>query len=305
MGRELKRVDLDFSWPLAQVWEGYLNPHYDACRDCQRCAGTGYSTTARLFHEQWYGVSEFNPAAYGADPLRLDSPALRAKAERLVGRSPAARRHYTDDGRCSYAQAVDQEVIHLWRILGGQWKHQLIQADVDALAAAGRLRDFTHSWTPGVGYVPLRPPVTPTAAEVNRWSLDGLGHDSINCGVCIEARCAREGVERLCGVCRGEGSVWTTPAAQELAENWRRRDPPSGPGYQLWETVSEGSPISPVFPTPEALARWLVDHPWGSCDREVSYDQWMAFLRGPGWAPTLVAVNGELHSGVAAVVDGV
>ena len=28
MGRELKRVPLDFQWPENKVWDGYLNPHY-------------------------------------------------------------------------------------------------------------------------------------------------------------------------------------------------------------------------------------------------------------------------------------
>lgn len=32
--------------------------------------------------------------------------------------------------------------------------------------------------------------------------------------------------------------------------------PPKGEGYQLWETTSEGSPVSPVFETMEELADW-------------------------------------------------
>jgi hypothetical protein len=38
-------------------------------------------------------------------------------------------------------------------------------------------------------------------------------------------------------------------------------EPPLGDGYQLWETVSEGSPISPVFQTLELLCDWLGSHP--------------------------------------------
>src|SRR5271166_5977460 len=46
MGRELKRVALDFRWPLQVPWEGFCNPYYAAtpCRDCNR---TGYSLMAR------------------------------------------------------------------------------------------------------------------------------------------------------------------------------------------------------------------------------------------------------------------
>lgn len=35
MGRELKRVPLDFSWSIDKVWSGYLNPHYKKCPDCE------------------------------------------------------------------------------------------------------------------------------------------------------------------------------------------------------------------------------------------------------------------------------
>lgn len=37
-----------------------------------------------------------------------------------------------------------------------------------------------------------------------------------------------------------------------------RADPPSGDGYQLWETVSEGSPVSPVFASWEDFANYLI-----------------------------------------------
>jgi hypothetical protein len=33
-------------------------------------------------------------------------------------------------------------------------------------------------------------------------------------------------------------------------------DPPEGEGYQLWETTSEGSPVSPVFSTLDELCEW-------------------------------------------------
>ena len=33
-------------------------------------------------------------------------------------------------------------------------------------------------------------------------------------------------------------------------------EPPVGEGYQLWETVTEGSPMSPVFPSLEELCEW-------------------------------------------------
>lgn len=37
---------------------------------------------------------------------------------------------------------------------------------------------------------------------------------------------------------------------------WTFLQPPTGEGYQLWETTTEGSPQSPVFATLDALCDW-------------------------------------------------
>lgn len=39
---------------------------------------------------------------------------------------------------------------------------------------------------------------------------------------------------------------------------WEKTEPPTGEGWQLWETVSEGSPISPVFPTQDEFRAYLL-----------------------------------------------
>jgi hypothetical protein len=51
--------------------------------------------------------------------------------------------------------------------------------------------------------------------------------------------------------------------------------------YQMYEITSEGTPISPVMATPEALASWLVEHRktlWS--DRVGTYDEWLAICNG-------------------------
>ena len=80
--------------------------------------------------------------------------------------------------------------------------------------------------------------------------------------------------------------------------------PPAGDGWQMWETTSEGSPISPVFDTPETLARWLADNEASSFGSETAtYDQWLSMITD-GWAPLMV-VDSEhgLRSGVEAATD--
>ncbi|WP_116364393.1 hypothetical protein [Parahaliea mediterranea] len=68
--------------------------------------------------------------------------------------------------------------------------------------------------------------------------------------------------------------------------------------YMMYEDTSEGTPISPAFPTPEELARWLADTGASSFGSQTAtYDQWLPICRG-GWAPSMVMTDGKLMSGV-------
>lgn len=85
------------------------------------------------------------------------------------------------------------------------------------------------------------------------------------------------------------GKVWSG----YLGEKWTH--PPEGEGYQLWETVIEGSPMSPVFSTSEGLARWMSDNPcmpgpYGGVS--VTLEQARRFV-AVGWAPTGAVVRGR------------
>ena len=77
--------------------------------------------------------------------------------------------------------------------------------------------------------------------------------------------------------------------------------PPEGDGYQLWENITEGSPVSSVFATPEELADWLIA-PGNdtSITQGTSREQWLAMIRGPGWAPSLVIDSKGCRTGVQA-----
>lgn len=83
-------------------------------------------------------------------------------------------------------------------------------------------------------------------------------------------------------------------------------EPPTGEGYQMWEDVSEGSPISPVFETKHELAKWLSESPENMTTG--NYDQWMATIES-GWAPSLVVFNPgdgtkpRIRTGVQASTD--
>lgn len=52
-------------------------------------------------------------------------------------------------------------------------------------------------------------------------------------------------------------------------------------GYQMWQTVND-RPYTPTFATPEELARWCADHPWGAHrDSPPSYETWLQIHQRP------------------------
>ncbi len=83
--------------------------------------------------------------------------------------------------------------------------------------------------------------------------------------------------------------------------------------WQVYETVSEGTPVSPPFATPEELVEYLVANGdfWDQKRRlertsSMNCQPWTrkqaeAFVLGCGWAPSLVVTNGVMQSGVEAL----
>lgn len=290
MGREIRRVPLDFDWTLDKVWEGFLTParlHETDCADCE----SGYSSQAQNLYDLWYGKIPFDPTSTGSTPWQADTPAIRARAERNIKEAP----DFYGNGE----SAITREAQRLADHFNSGWLHHLSQDDVNALVEAGRLMDFTHTWSRETGWQKIEPPVTPTAEQVNEWSLRGMGHDSINASVVIRARCEREGIDDTCPTCQGHASTEAYPGQRAEAEAWEPIEPPTGDGWQLWETVSEGSPISPVFATSDELAAWMSDPERG--DRWVPQDVAAKFI-ADGWAPSFIA---SPQTGVVSGVEWV
>ncbi|MEU0937642.1 hypothetical protein [Embleya sp. NPDC005971] len=281
MSREVRRVPLDFDWPLEKVWGGYITPERlveDSCPDCK----SGRSPHAEYLYGLWYGHVPFDPTSTGSTPLRPDTPAVRAFAERNIAQSPS----YYGTGEFAVVREA-QRLADLWN---GMWSHHLSQTDVDLLIEGGRLMDLTHTWDPEARRQRrIEPPVRPTAEQVNEWSLIGFGHDGINAHIVIGARCERDGFDDTCRTCEGHATMEKYPGQRAEAEAWEWTEPPQGDGWQLWETVSEGSPISPVFVSADELAEWMTlpERGWKRLSRDVA----RRFV-GEGWAPTFMGVSG-------------
>jgi hypothetical protein len=222
MGRTLKRVPMDFDWPLSKVWEGYLNP--DCGKECPVCGGHGQNAATHLIDEEWYA---------------FDDP-------KWISLDAGCKRQYNDNAH----------------------RYHITQIEVDALLAGNRLRDLKDK----LGR-------DPTVEEVNNWAIHApLGYDGLDRWICVEARAKALGVYGLCPTCNGEGRVWGSPEDKQKYEAWEPQEPPTGPGFQLWETTSEGSPQSPVFATLEALAAWCEKNATVFADETALAEDWAKML---------------------------
>lgn len=255
MGREIKRVPVDFDWPLNKKWEGFLIPKelvdWPPCPDCT--IDEGYSD-----------------------------------------------RH--GDGLTPEARAIDKTFYCLHLPNGPvremyRWDNKIGQVEVDNLIEKGRLR----TWIPGInGERGTWESLPRTAAEVNSSQGSMLnGHDAINRGILLRFRCEQLGITLYCPTCKGHGDI-ATQEERDRADAWVATEPPEGEGWQIWETVSEGSPITPVFPTAEALIEHLVTVGDG-WDGPFSRETAEKFVHGSGWVPSMVMQGGVLKSGIETV----
>lgn len=245
MGREVRRVPLDFDWPLNKTWEGFLTPeplHEASCPDCTR----GYTAAG-----EW-----LNTLASRIDMLGGDIAAQR----RGRGLHPwLAHDNYPPHDANGQVLRPSEDILDLLAGLTGQDKARLLSP----------LRG-------GDGY------------RITRKVIEAAGLDPEAWGVCP--------------TCKGHGSIEKYEGQRAEAEQWEPTGPPEGEGWQLWETVSEGSPISPVFASAEELARWMSSpaYSWGAtktaADRP-SYEGALRFVQ-QGWAPTGVVTSAGVVSGV-------
>ena len=94
-----------------------------------------------------------------------------------------------------------------------------------------------------------------------------------------------EGCER----CRKFAQIMGIPMVEyacvpgEPCPEWKKYfkvDPPEGEGWQLWETTTEGAPVSPVFKTPEELAEWCEENATVFADIKATKKEWLEAIQG-------------------------
>jgi hypothetical protein len=137
-----------------------------------------------------------------------------------------------------------------------------------------------------------------------QWPLneDWLGYINpfqIDCPVCegdsLEGECDYGVYDEETGWC-------VHPAFATACKEWQPIEPTSGDGWQMWQTVSEPSPVSPIFDTVDELINWMADN---------KYSQWAIqwVRKGKTWLPTAMGCNNTLsfvqdHSAELAESEG-
>lgn len=253
MGREVRRVPLDFDWPLKKTWGGFLTPDAlleSPCTDCRR----GY-TWAREWIEN---------LANRIDMLASD-----------IGDQDRGRPMHPWLARDPYPATTD----YRYDEQGNR------TASPEVMRPSRDILELIEGLT-GDDESRLLSPLRGSSYGIQKKLIEAAGLDPNTWGVCQS--------------CQGYGTVEKYPGQRAEAEAWEPTDPPRGEGWQLWETVSEGSPISPVFATDEGLAAWMSDPDRG--DRWVPQEVAAKFI-AEGWAPSFISGPGThgLVSGVEAI----
>lgn len=288
MGREIHRVPLDFDWPLDKPWEGFINPHYRPCPKAQtnECHG-GYSSAGK-----WLDAIVRFLALIGSQAVE-EPNADRMRARGMIFPHPylenfqqAPRTTIPSDALLKIQEEPDQH--KRFRMLSDYYQ----QNPPQLLPFTEELAGFFTGLAGGV-----RPhPVNNGGWEIQKTLMRAAGIDP-------------EGKWGQCTTCDGHG---IDPEVYEAYDTWERESVPRGEGWQLWETVSEGAPITPVFPTAEGLIDYMSqpcaksaeegrgpypDMPWAQGYKRAHAE---AFVRGPGWAPSMIVADGRLMTGVEA-----
>lgn len=245
VNRRLRRVPLDFSWPVGRVWDGF----------------------------QRQGDLEF-------PPCWVCGPASG-------GRYGRNRHGDLGDGYSPGARAINRtfyciDVADPWLREQMSWRDKLGLTEVARLVERGLL------------------PQGVTAAEVN--AANGPGRPSWDhrdlrlagnaAHELLLLRCELLGIEHTCAACGGQGDE-ATDELRAQADAWEPTEPPVGAGYQMWESTSEGSPISPVFASEDTLAGWLAEHMTGvGYSGWLTKEEWLEVMGANGGAAVDVATGG-------------
>lgn len=278
---------MDFDAPLDEVWRGYRMPEELQALPCPTCAphsptyayGDGLTPEARAIDRTFYATQ----ISYSWDD-QLEHARTRAWGDKL---GQAEVDNLWAEGRLNqYLRAPEDQRC-------GAPCDDAPEGAVWVGRPCGRFKDHDGAHHPRAGewVKPARPP---RAADVNalNHTPGPDSHDAINRWILVKFRCKVLGIEQYCQTCEGEGEVYRNAEHRQAHEAWERTDPPTGPGWQLWTTTTEGSPITPVFARAAELAAHCAEHCTAFASIRWTAEQWLAsFQAGTTDVDTLLVVR--------------
>jgi hypothetical protein len=248
MGRKLRRVQLDFQWPLNQVWQGYVNPHIRPCPEDGRTCFGGSTAAAK-----WLDAVAQLLALLGSDAAE----AQRREPPRGVFPHPWLRE---------------------WNLAPKRPLARQVQDRIDALPNRVQRNRAYAAEDARAELLPLTPELLDVLERFSGKPVETAFRGASNHYNMRRAFLKFAGVDGEWGICSTCGGDAIDPAIREAYEKWEPSDPPQGEGWQLWETVSEGSPISPVFPSARELAHWCASQDPAFVGGKGSAEDWCAWL---------------------------
>lgn len=273
MSREVKRVALDFDWDLGEPWVGYQNPYEKFVVGCKQCGGDGLNPHTRELTRTCHYDAYLPPSFYRNRDAAEHHRMLNEAMDKAWGYSlaeddiqylrknlPRALEPFGERFKTAQDKKTGRWFSTMTLVEGGR---VVTAADVNARTRAcgpfGSVHDLSY-------YV-----------VIYRAKKAGLDHTP-------------------CSKCKGRFSVYLSPEAERRSKRWKPIQPPLGEGWQLWEGVSSGSPVTPVFATAEELIQHLVNE--GECTGD-RYSEKGArnLVLGAGWMPSSASYGTGLKSG--------
>lgn len=249
MGRTLKRVPLDFAWPLNKTWDGYVNPEGGPCPEEGKTCFGGYTAAGKWLESVSRLISMLGEQASQFGQPRNPNQIFPHPYLEEFAQAPRAE--------------MPREVI------------AKIREIPDSQERMRAHMDYAHKNPAKL--LPMTPELLAFCEALAGRKIDQLCGSEVSWNIATTLKSAAKVDDKWgeCPVCEGHAD---DPAKRAAAEAWTETEPPAGDGFQLWETTSEGSPVSPVFATIEDLCKWCADNAttFGSC--KASADEWRQML---------------------------
>lgn len=330
MGRQLRRVPKDFSWPRGKVWEGYRNPHYIKCSSCD---GRGTTDPYRRFEEFARRIAVAGEASHiRPDDFVVSTPRkvkpreevlqdlyFRANMARICGhdvckgqddtlpRWPWPEHNVIETilkaAKLSLDDITDLDRSVLMKLarltkptVTYKSQYAIRQEGTHKLRCVSddypieRVQNYPHPYLgeDGIGDVGTNFQKVAIAVGANN---EGFGWDgawtimknifkAIGLPMTLEKSQYSDTMFENYdwGRCEAGCDDGVDPAHVEAYKAWEDYEPPTGDGYQLWETTSEGSPTSPVFDTLDELCAWAADNATTFGSFRASKEEWKRML---------------------------